>query len=60
MRGERGDVPRMPPLRYGIELGLGNSRWYTALRYTRAEAQNHPGENETSTKGYHLLIASAD
>jgi iron complex outermembrane receptor protein len=60
VQGERDDVPRMPPLRYGIEFGFGNSRWNTALRYTRAEAQNHPGENETHTKDYHLLTASAD
>ncbi|GJL75692.1 MAG: TonB-dependent receptor [Nitrosomonas sp.] len=58
--GDRDDVPRMPPLRYGTELGLGNSVWNTALRYTRAEAQRHPGINETPTNGYHLLTASAD
>lgn len=60
VRGMHGDVPRMPPLRYGIELGLDNSRWNSALRYTRAEEQHHPGENETITKGYHLLTVSAD
>lgn len=60
VNGDRDDVPRMPPLRYGAELGLGNQTWNTALRYTRAEAQRHPGINETPTNGYHLLTASAD
>ena len=60
VNGDRDDVPRMPPLRYGAELGIGNQTWNTSLRYTRAEAQNRPGKNETSTDGYHLLTASAD
>ncbi|WMJ09872.1 TonB-dependent receptor [Nitrosomonas sp. sh817] len=58
--GDRDDVPRMPPLRYGAELGLGNPIWNAALRYTRAEAQRYPGRNETATDSYHLLTASAD
>ncbi len=58
--GDRDDVPRMPPLRYGVELGYGNPSWNTALRYTRAEAQHHPGKNETPTDSYHLLTATAD
>jgi iron complex outermembrane receptor protein len=58
--GEGGDVPRMPPLRFGAELGFGDQIWNTALRYTRAEAQSRPGEGETATAGYHLLSASAD
>jgi len=58
--GDRSGVPRLPPLRYGAELGFGNSIWNTALRYTRAETQDHPGKNETVTDGYHLLTASAD
>jgi iron complex outermembrane recepter protein len=60
VNGDRDDVPRMPPLRYGSELGFGNSILNMALRYTRAEAQRHPGINETPTNGYHLLTASAD
>lgn len=60
VNGDRDDVPRMPPLRYGAELGFGSQIWNTALRYTRAEAQHHPGTNEIPTSGYHLLTASAD
>lgn len=58
--GDGSDVPRMPPLRYGSELGFGNTVWNTALRYTRAEQQSKPGINETKTAAYHLLTASAD
>lgn len=58
--GDRDDVPRMPPLRYGAEIGMGNMRWNTALRFTRGEAQAHPGENESPTGSYHLLTATAD
>lgn len=60
VNGDRDDVPRMPPLRYGAELGFGNPIWNTMLRFTRAEAQRHPGQNETPTNSYHLLTASAD
>ena len=60
VNGDRDDVPRMPPLRYGSQLGFGNAVWNMALRYTRAEAQRNPGVNETPTNGYHLLTASAD
>lgn len=60
VNGDRDDVPRMPPLRYGAELGFGNSLWNAALRYTRGETQTHPGKNEISTGGYHLLTATAD
>lgn len=59
-KGDRADVPRMPPLRFGSELGLSNETWHTALRYTRATPQHNPGENEFPTAGYHLLTATAD
>ncbi|OAH96412.1 TonB-dependent receptor [Methylomonas methanica] len=58
--GDRADVPRLPPLRFGAEIGFGDSLWNMSLRYTRGEAQNHPGASETATAGYHLLNASAD
>ncbi len=55
-----GDVPRLPPLRYGAELGFGNEVWNTALRYTRSEAQERAGLNENATRGFDLLTATAD
>ncbi|WP_317706365.1 TonB-dependent receptor [Methylomarinovum caldicuralii] len=47
-----GDVPRMPPLRYGMELGLYRADGSLALRLTRAEAQDHPGRLEVPTPAY--------
>ncbi|NOQ65012.1 MAG: TonB-dependent receptor [Methyloprofundus sp.] len=54
-----GNVPRMPPLRYGLQLNyFGYDAFTAGLRVTRAEAQNHLGENETRTPGYILLDAN--
>lgn len=54
------DVPRLPPLRFGAELGFGNDTWNTALRYTRSESQVRAGLNENPTHGFHALTATAD
>jgi iron complex outermembrane recepter protein len=50
-----GDVPRLPPLRYGFQLSYEKSDFSGNLRFTRAEAQNNPGQNDTSTPAYLLL-----
>ncbi|BCX80840.1 iron complex outermembrane recepter protein [Methylomarinovum caldicuralii] len=50
-----GDVPRMPPLRYGFEWKFHREEGEIFLRLTRAEPQKQPGENEASTPGYVLL-----
>lgn len=51
-----GDVPRMPPLRYGFQLDYAfGEHWTANLRLTRGEAQDHPGDNESATPGYVLL-----
>jgi len=59
VRGELvagGNVPRMPPLRYGFQLDyFGYDAFSAGLRFTRAEAQTYVGENETPTPGYLLL-----
>ncbi len=47
-----GDVPRMPPLRYGAELHLSHDDGELFLRATRAEAQDHPGRLEPPTPAY--------
>ncbi len=54
------DVPRIPPLRYGAELGLGQQQWNASVRYARSESQHRSGAFEMDTSGYHLLSASAD
>jgi iron complex outermembrane receptor protein len=48
-------VPRLPPMRYGFELGYEAYQWSAQLRYTHVDAQNDPGVNETPTAGYDLL-----
>ncbi|WP_426992942.1 TonB-dependent receptor [Methylomonas sp. CM2] len=50
-----GDVPRMPPLRYGLQLDYNKDQLSSYLRLTRADDQTHVGEFETSTAGYCLL-----
>jgi iron complex outermembrane recepter protein len=49
------DVPRMPPLRYGLQLSYEKNDWSANARLTRAEAQTKPGDNETPTDSYLLL-----
>ena len=56
---KNGDVPRMPPLRYGLQLSykaLGH--WFANIRMTCAEAQKHSGDNETNTDAYLRLDAT--
>ncbi|SJM91359.1 TonB-dependent receptor [Crenothrix polyspora] len=50
-----GDVPRLPPLRYGFQLSYEKADFSGNLRFTRAEAQNNPGQHDTNTSGYLLL-----
>jgi iron complex outermembrane receptor protein len=54
-----GDVPRMPPLRYGFQLDYGRNEWSANLRLTRGERQENPGENESETPGYLRLDIGA-
>jgi iron complex outermembrane recepter protein len=53
------DVPRMPPLRYGLQLDYGKDDLTSYLRFTRAERQTNPGDFETPTDGYFLLNIGA-
>jgi len=55
-----GDVPRMPPLRYGFQVDYGFERLTAFARLTNAEAQDNPGENETKTDGYLLFNVGAE
>jgi len=54
-----GNVPRMPPLRYGAQLGYSMDEYNMNLRLTRANAQNLAGEYDTATPGYLLLNFNA-
>lgn len=50
-----GDVPRMPPLRYGLQLSYEKNDWSGHARLTRGEAQHHPGGHDSNSPGYLLL-----
>ncbi|MGZ8935373.1 MAG: TonB-dependent receptor, partial [Methylobacter sp.] len=52
-----GDAPRMPPLRYGLQLDYAKDDFSSYLRFTRTDSQPHAGDFETSTAGYFLLNA---
>jgi iron complex outermembrane receptor protein len=54
-----GNVPRMPPLRYGMQLTYDQDKWSTNLRLTRGEAQTYAGEHDTNTAAYVLLNLGA-
>jgi iron complex outermembrane receptor protein len=54
-----GDVPRMPPLRYGMQLSYEKNDLSTNARLTRGEAQTYAGANETITPSYLLLNLGA-
>lgn len=47
-----GDVPRMPPLRYGAQFSYEKEDWSSNVRLTRGEAQTNTGENESVTPAY--------
>lgn len=50
-----GNVPRMPPLRYGTQLSYEKNAFSGNVRLTRGEEQTNSGENETTTPAYLLL-----
>lgn len=54
-----GNVPRMPPLRYGFQLDYEKNNFSSNLRLTRAQAQNDVAENDSKTKGYLLVNLGA-
>jgi iron complex outermembrane recepter protein len=54
-----GDVPRMPPLRYGLQLNYDIDHYSFNSRLTRANAQDYAGENQTTTPGYILWNVAA-
>lgn len=55
-----GDVPRLPPLRYGFRLRYSDTDWQARFGLTRGSKQNHAGKNENDTEGYLLFNAGFD
>ena len=56
----RGNVPRIPPLRAGLELRHSHVYWQAKLRWSEVQKQSAAGINESRTKGYRLLNFYAD
>jgi len=54
-----GNVPRMPPLRYGWQLSYAKGDWSSDVKLTRGEAQTYAGDNQSNTPGYLLLNLGA-
>ncbi len=50
-----GDVPRIPPLRFGVELRHSHINWQAKLRLTQVQDQGNTGLNETKAAGHTLL-----
>lgn len=46
-----GDLPRLPPRRWGLRLDYNKGPWASDWRLARHEPQRHPGANETATAG---------
>lgn len=55
-----GNVPRIPPLRYGVELSHLHSDWLYKMRVTKVAAQTEVARNETRSEGYTQVNASVD
>lgn len=50
-----GDLPRIPPLRFGASVSWDRRGWTAGMDYTRVERQDSTAALETSTSGYHML-----
>lgn len=55
-----GDVPRIPPMRFGAEVAHTHSDWQYKLRVSRVTKQTDVALNERPTNGYTLVNASVD
>jgi len=55
-----GNVPRMPPMRFGSSVHYEYGNWHSEIEIIRNSKQDKIGENETETKGYTMLSASAN
>ncbi len=55
-----GNVPRIPPLRVGLEWIHSHVNWMVRLRWTHVADQDNNAGNETPTEGYQLLSLYGD
>ncbi|NRB72470.1 MAG: TonB-dependent receptor [Xanthomonadales bacterium] len=52
-----GNVPRIPPQRFGFGVDWDREAWAANVTWINADAQNRTAEFETATPGYDLLNA---
>lgn len=57
LRDGGGNLPQMPPARFGAELSWNEMPWRFALSAYRYARQNRVADNETPTDGYTLVSA---
>lgn len=50
-----GDLPRIPPLRFGVDLDWWRGPFAVGLEYVRTTRQDDPAALETPTRGYDML-----
>ena len=55
-----GNVPRIPPMRVGSSVHYEYGNWHTEVEVIRNAKQDKIADNETPTKGYTMLSASAN
>ena len=58
--GNNTNVPRIPPMRAGVELAWLSDNWTAKLRATNVSERDNNAEHETVTEGYTLLNLYAD
>jgi len=55
--GASRDLPRITPLRMGVQLETRFGEWDSSLRVTEVDDQNNPGDHEEVSEGYTLVDA---
>jgi iron complex outermembrane receptor protein len=56
----QGNVPRIPPLRVGLEWVHSHVNWMVKLRWTNVSSQSDHALGETRTEGYNLVSLYGD
>lgn len=57
---DNGNVPRIPPMRYGAQIAHSHSSWLYKVRVTQVAEQSKVAINETASDAYTQVNASVD
>ncbi|MBU2979981.1 TonB-dependent receptor [Alteromonas sp. C1M14] len=55
-----GNVPRIPPLRFGTSLHYEQGAWHSEVEFIRNNKQDKISDYETQTDGYNMVSASVN